>query len=545
MTGPRWITGFTLSFLGLVLCALLSVTPLIRVPDAVITLHLPTGELLARASNWLPARLGSLDKAASAFTEFFALLILAFLCYGLGALLLRRQSPTNNQRVLRGLIWLVAVLVGLIYVATPAMLSHDIIVYANYSRILGAYHVNPYFVTGATFPQDPFTLLNYWSKAISAYGPAWILVCGFFGQMLKPDPATYVTAFRLFALGCNLLNIWLVGRVLHNMGRSARTVTLGMLLFAWNPLLLLESALGGHNDSFMLTFILAGVLLAARAERHGLLPRARGYLPAVAALVLAALVKFTALPILVIYLLFLVSKALRPTADSPREPRLALRNWRPALLILCWSGLTGGLLVLAFYGPFWLGHHPTAILGSFQNAPSSLAAENSFLRSLAEWQKYHPGMQNGVLNLLGMRRFWDDLTILGIVLCLLLGTLRLWQKPTTRTFAVISLLTMSVVLLITPWFFSWYITWLLGLAFVSLPTRQNRFEMALLAFVCTFSFSALITYLFNGNLFGPRYYLVSLFTTIPPVCAFLLTLLWWQPRRGFVRNDNRERGEKR
>lgn len=529
LTKRRWPWKFVLCTSGLVACFLLAVTPLIRIPDRVLTLHLAPGMTLAQFSDWLPRNLGGLNITESAYTELFSLLSLAFLCYGLGALLVRRQSVTDSQRALRAIVWLGALVVGTIYVVTPAMLSHDILVYASYSRVLAVYHANPYFVPISAFPHDPFVASNYWSKAVSAYGPAWILICGLFGGLLHPDADAYTIAFRLFALLVDLLNIWLVGRILQVMGRSARTVTLGMLLYAWNPLLLLESGLGGHNDGLMITFVLAAILLAASAERRGQMLRVRGYLPIVVTLTLAALIKFTALPILAAFLLFLASKALRQSADSPHELRLALRDWRPALPILVWSGLCAVLVALAFYGPFWLGHSPLAIVDSFRNVPSSLNSENSFMRSIGEWKRLNPAFHNGLLDFLGSRHFWDDLTITSIILCLLIGAKRLWQKPTTRTVVVISLSTMSVVLLITPWFFDWYITWLLGLSAVCLPVRLNRAEAALLALVYTFSFSALFTYLFNGNLFGSHYYLVSLFSTIPPACAFLITMILWEP----------------
>ncbi len=355
-------TGFLLCALGLVACVLFTVTPLIRIPDPVISLHLAPGFFLANASSWLPSTLGSANQLSSAYIEFFLLIILAFLCYGLGALLMGRQAGANSQKKIRRIIWLSAVLAGTIYTVTPAMLSHDILVYASFGRVLGIYHANPYFVPIATFPQDPFTALNYWSAAISAYGPIWMLICGFFGWLLSPDPITYVVVFRLFALAAQLLNIWLVGRVLQTMGRSPRIVTLGMLLYAWNPLLLLESGLGGHNDGFMLTFVLTGILLAARAETGTATLYTRGYLLATAALTLAVLVKFTALPILAIYLLFQAYKLLRSTVNSPRELKRALRNWRAATLALLQSCLVGTLLTLIFYGPFWFGHDLNAIM---------------------------------------------------------------------------------------------------------------------------------------------------------------------------------------
>lgn len=535
LTKRRWPGELILCAVGLVICFLLTITPLKRIPDPVLSLHLAPGEFLERASSWLPGNLGKLNGLTSSYTEFFLLMSLAFLCYGLGALVVRRQPMTDHQSTLRSIVWLGALIVGAIYVVTPATLSHDVLVYASYSRLLATYHANPYFVPISAFPHDPFAVSNYWSNVISAYGPIWMLVCGLFGELLRPDVNTYTLVFRLFALAFDLLNVWLVGRILQVMGRSARTVTLGMLLYAWNPLLLLESALGGHNDGFMITFVLAGVLLAASAEKRGQILRAQGYLPAVALLTIAALVKFTALPVLAAFLLFLASKALRPTADSPHELRLALRDWRFALPVLIRASLAALLIALVLYLPFWVGHSLAAIVDSFKSPPSALYSENSFMRSLGEWRKHHPTLHNGLLDFVSSRHFWDDLTIASIVVCLLIGASRLWRKPTTRTFVVIALSTMSVVLLITPWFFDWYITWLLGLATICLPVRLNRIEAALLALVYTFSFSALFTYFFNGNIFGSHYYLVSLFTTIPPACAFLITMVWWRP----VHNERR------
>lgn len=519
--GRRWPVGILLCTLGFLVCILLTVTPLIRVPDPVLKLHIAAGSLLALASSWLPTSPGTI--AQNAYGELFLLLALASLCYGCAALLIQRRTGFN-QRWIRNCIWIGVLLAGAIYTITPGMLSHDILVYASYSRVLTAYHANPYFIPIAAYPHDPFTPVDYWRKAVSAYGPLWMLICAFWGWLLSPEPAIYVVGFRAFALAIHLLNTWLVGRTLQTMKRSPQTVTLGMLLYAWNPLVLLESSLGGHNDVFMLTFVLAGILLAVQAEQRGQALRVRGYVPVIITLTLAALVKFTALPIVGAYLLFLGCKALQPATAG------AQHNWAKAIYTLLWSALAALLVTLLFYGPFWLGHSVVTIIKSFQNPPSAIGAENSFLRSLIEWLKHHPVYwTNGLVEFVNNRRLWDILTYIAIVLCLIVGMVKFWPRPTVRRVVVVALATMSVVLLITPWFYSWYVTWIIGLAVLCLPVRPHRTSAALLAFTFTFSFSALLTYLFYGGLFDPRNYLDSLFTTIPPVCAFLLTLLLWQP----------------
>lgn len=529
--------GFALCALGFVICVLLMVAPLARMPDRVTTLHIAVGSLLATVGSWLPSNFGlasnPLDaRGSTACIEFFLLLALAGICYGLGALLVQRRAEASNQRSLRYLIWASAILAGTIYVLTPAMLSHDIVAYASYGRVLAVYHSNPYFVAIATFPHDPFTSVNYWSKTVSAYGPIWMFVCGFFGLLLHPTLADYTLAFRFFALAMHLLNTWLVGCTLRQMDRAPRTVTLGMLLYAWNPLALLESSLGGHNDVLMVTFVLLSILLAVRAEKRGQLLLPRGYLPPVVALTLATLVKFTALPILATYLIFLICKTLRPTTESSHELKQALRNWRPALALLAGSLLSVLLVALAFYGPFWFGHSPQAIASSFKDVPSSLYSQNSFMRATTAWLNYKPAT-TFPYTLLTYRRFWDLLTYLALASGLILGTLRLWSRPTTKTFVLAALATLGAVLLITPWFFSWYITWIIGLVVVCLPLRQGRVQSALLAFTLTFSFSALLTYLFVSRYqpFDSWAYLVSILTTVPPTCAFLLALVLWRPAR--------------
>ncbi|MEO7022102.1 MAG: hypothetical protein ABI234_18280 [Ktedonobacteraceae bacterium] len=537
------LIGFALCTLGLVLGILLTVTPLTRLPDGVVHLHSALGTLLVNVGGWLPKNLELLSDpvnalASAAWVEFFLLLGLVTLCYGLAAWLVARQTEARDQHLLRSFIWVGTLLAGGIYVCTPAMLSHDILVYAGYGRVLAIYHANPYFVPSAAFPHDPFTAINFWANTVSIYGPIWIYICGLFSQFVPSTPTSYVLAFRLFALVIHLLNSWLVGRILQQMGRAPRTVTLGMLLYAWNPLMLLESSLGGHNDILMILFVLLGVLLAARTEQRGQVLHIRGYLPPIVALTLAVLVKFTALPILAACLLFLVCKTLRPTDDSARTFQQLRRNWRPALLLLVWSVSAILLLVLALYGPFWFGHTLTDILAGFKHSPSALYNENSFMHSTVVWLHEQPA-RIFPLTLLTYRPFWDMLTYLGPALCLILGAYKLWLTPTTKNFVLIALIALIPVLLAAPWFFSWYVSWIVSLAVVSLPVRSSRIQTAVLAFTLTFSVSVLLTYLFTNNYqpFHTWAYLVSAITIMPPTCAFFLMLVLWQPAHKYTRGD--------
>ena len=521
----QWSMGMILCTLLFVICILLTITPLTRIPDTDFSMRLPVGSFLGMASGWFPLFIGTTSQTTSDFIELCGMSALACLCYVVGALLIRRQTEKSSQLLVRCCIWSATILAGGIFLVTPALLSHDTLSYAGYSRLLAVYHANPYFVTMSSFSRDPLTAANQWGQAVSVYGPIWMFVCGILGWLLRPDATAYVISFRCIALAAHLLNCWLIGRTLQTMGRSPRAVTLGMLLYAWNPLVLLESGLNGHNDVFMVTFILLGVLLGVHAEMQNRLLTPRGYLLPAVAFTLAVLVKFTSLPILAAYLLLLACKALRPTSTDPQEVRQALsRHGKRAAWVLGWSVFTASLLALLLYGPFWFGQSLHAIIGSFTNNTAASWAENSFMRSVIAWEQIHPAQkQNHLVVFLSTRQLWNDLNFAAIALCLVLGARHLWFHPTIKAFLTLALATMCIVLLLTPWFYPWYLTWIVGLAALCLPTRQqSRVTWALFALAYTFSFSAFLIYLFSSGLLGKYGYLVSLCNTLPPVCVFLL-----------------------
>lgn len=523
--------------LAFVVCILLSVAPLSRISDPVILLQTPFGAQLAQVGAWLPNDIGltadrMASQASTGYIEFLALIALAFTIYGLCALFIQRRAPAHNQLALR-LIWLGTILAGLIYVFTPAMLSHDIFVYASYGRVLAIYHNNPYFAPLSAFPLDPFNELNYWANATAAYGPFWLYICSLWGFVLGPQPLGYVLAFRLFALAMHLLNIWLVATTLRTSGQSSRVVLLGTLLYAWNPLVLMESSLGGHNDVFMVTLLLVGILLSIRAEKRGQLTHPRGYLPPLTAFTLAALIKFTMLPLVVLFIIFLTWKVLRPAQSPALSFRKAIvHHWRPALLTAGIATISGCLLALALYAPFWIPHDFIGIQHTFTRTPSAEFAENSILLAIFKWYEANNHQPDYlVLQVLSARWTWDTINTVVLAGFLITGAFWLWRAPTIRTLILAAVATLGGLLIITPWFFSWYIIWLIGLVVVCLPLAHDRLGRSLLAFTLTFSVSAFATYLFKDGIppFGTWIGWVCLITITPPLLAFLIAFLTWRP----------------
>jgi len=494
------VQAIALGALAMTLCILVAVTPIVRKAGKPFLMQLPANPYLLWWGSWLPrdmqlAQDSSISKIATNELQFLLLMAIAFIIYGLCALFIRRQPAQGEYRGIMRLIWIDAIVIGLIFVYTPSMLSRDIFVYAGYGRVIVAHHANPYFTTLSTFPQDPITVYDDWASATSAYGPAWLVISAAGAFLLGTSPAGYVIGFRLFDLAAHLLNTWLVATILKKRGQSPRTITLGTLLYAWNPLMLLESGLGGHNDILMITLVLLGILLSFRAEKRNF-SRPVYYLPPVIAFTLAALVKFTALPLLAFFVVLLAFRTFVPSQGT-REGYLG--SWRSTLSKVLVSCTVSGLLALIFYAPFWIRHSVHDIVQSFSSPPSAYFSENSMLRVIFEWIKLHglPSYTSWTYTALytfSQRNVWDKINYATLFCLLIAGAVWLWRVPTIRTLMLASLATLGVLLVVTPWFFSWYVTWLVGLAAVCLPTTNDRIGRALVAFTLTFSASALVIY---------------------------------------------------
>lgn len=519
---------FTFAF---ILCILISIAPLVRLAG-VTFYQLPTNFFLTLLGAWLPIDFGlAADPRASQISThallFLACMAIAFIIYGLFAWVIHRHSVQNTGKSLLRWIWAGAVICGVIYIFTPAMLSHDIFVYTGYGRIITIYHANPYFVPLIHFPHDYFLPYDDWKKAVAAYGPLWLTISAIFTPIIGDNTDRALLTYRIFAFAIHLVNISLITRLLRATGQSERIVVLGTLLYAWNPLLLEESSLGGHNDEFMVTFFLLGLLFSVRYELQktgGL----RSYLPSLFAFTLATLIKFIALPLVVLSLVMFARKRLYSAAELLHWQKLP---WRPALLTTILAGLISAAVALVMYAPYWIGHGIDEIVASFTAPPSTTMSYGSIHRAIIRWvQVYGLPPSNSwfyiPMQVLSSHDTWDRINVVALVLLMIVSMVWLWRKPSTRTLVMASLATLGTLLIVTPWFFSWYIAWVLSLAIACLPVKYDRVGRALVAATFTFSATSLIIYLYHQKKapFGEWIGFDFLTTIGPPIVVLLICL---------------------
>ncbi len=218
-------------------CIGASAAPLRRLTSPPVLAVLPTNRLLIEWGAWLPGDLHLVNdvqtsQVSTTNLEFFLLMTLAFVMYGISTYIVRYHLKEAKNTGIWSLLWAGTMLVGLIFVFTPAMLSHDIFVYADYGHTIVVHGSNPYFVPPAAISHDVLTQLDDWRMYIAAYGPLWLTICSFLAWQLGNVPWQYVFAFRLLGLAAHTLNVFLIMLILRRADCSKRTILFGAWVYA-------------------------------------------------------------------------------------------------------------------------------------------------------------------------------------------------------------------------------------------------------------------------------------------------------------------------
>ena len=229
--------------------------------------------------------------------EFMACCVGLFALYAI-VLRLARGIPPRGFMALAGAAS--AVFMGVLLCA-PVMLSSDVYSYAHYGYLLAVKGLNAHsaaaVAVAGTNLDDPFSLGGYFDFVASVYGPFWTVISA--GLVLAGGSHVGLTVllFRGLGAAAALGGAGLIWAILKQI--SPERAALGTLLFLWNPLVVIESALGGHNDTCMMLFALMAVWLHLRGHKAG----------AVVALALSALIKVITWPLAPLYMLMILRRS--------------------------------------------------------------------------------------------------------------------------------------------------------------------------------------------------------------------------------------------
>jgi hypothetical protein len=269
-----------------------------------------------------------------------AAILALFLLYYLAYRLCRKQ----NDRRLWAIVLVGGLLLALVTCCVALITTLDPYDYMARGRITGVYGGNPYVEAPEDYPADRLMQHVAWRDATSAYGPLWEVLSGLVGRWAGDRLWLYVLAYKGLALASYLISTLTIAAILR---RAAPERALsGTLLYAWNPLILLESLANAHNDALMIALILGAFWALGQTDQAPagkLAPGERtwrlvyGEL-ALFLLGLAVLVKFVPILLLPLFLLYLLAGE---------------RGWRRQLGLGLLLLVPLALIAVHYYRPFW------------------------------------------------------------------------------------------------------------------------------------------------------------------------------------------------
>jgi hypothetical protein len=262
--------------------------------------------------------------------------MLAVLFFASFGLVLRRSytdggdDPMVGRMILGG-----AALFSLTLLWMYPLFSQDVFDYIFQTREWVFHHSNPFTHVPQQFGDDPFLKYIAWVGMPSTYGPLWMIITAPLAWLGGNSLLANLFYFKGLEIAAYLGTTLLIYRTLGKV--QPRWQLAGTLLFAWNPLTLMEFAGSGHNDILMLFMVALACWLVVN-ERFTL---------AALALTAGALIKVVAgfaLPLFIIYAL------LQPT----------VRGKRVGFLLRTGALCLGSVLLI--YAPLWDGPDSLAFL---------------------------------------------------------------------------------------------------------------------------------------------------------------------------------------
>ena len=179
------------------------------------------------------------------------ILLFGYYIYFLRQAFLKKLKPK--------IIWLLIIFTSVVLAFSYNAFSYDIFNYIFDAKIITHYHLNPYFHKALDFPGDPMLSFMQWTHRTYPYGPIWLALTtplSFIGHNI------FLVTFFLFkflSAGFYLGSSYLIWKISERILPQFKDFNL--VLFALNPLTVIELLVSAHNDGAMLFFALLAVYL--------------------------------------------------------------------------------------------------------------------------------------------------------------------------------------------------------------------------------------------------------------------------------------------
>ena len=231
---------------------------------------------------------------------FIGLLLLYFIFY-LQLIILTVKKLISKKQIFI-LLLLTVVMLLLSY---PAF-SYDLFNYLFYGRIITHYGLSPYNFRALDFPADTWTRFMHWTHNTYPYGPIWLAITvplSFLGQQKF---IITLILYKLLMAGGFLFS----GLFIYKIAKALKinNPLLILVLFSFNPLIIIESLISSHNDIVMIAFSLVGFYWLIKEKLF----------PSLLFILIASAVKLAVIPLFITWLIVVVFRVYKRSISLPK-----------------------------------------------------------------------------------------------------------------------------------------------------------------------------------------------------------------------------------
>lgn len=173
-----------------------------------------------------------------------------------------------------------SLIIGTLLLLSYPLFSHDLFNYIFDAKILTFYGKNPYQYMPGDFYQDEWLRFMHWTDRRYPYGPSFLIISFIPSFLAIGKFILNFILFKLLFVISYVLSVYALGKI-HKRGA---------ILFATNPLILIEGVVNAHNDLISVALGIVGIYYLWNNHKI------RGRI----ALILSAGIKFLTLPVIIL-----------------------------------------------------------------------------------------------------------------------------------------------------------------------------------------------------------------------------------------------------
>lgn len=184
---------------------------------------------------------------------YIAILILLTISYLFILSLVKKGKVSGRQ------VWITLILASIILTFSYNAFSYDLFNNIFDAKIITYYHLNPYQHKALDFPHDPMLSFMHWIERTYPYGPAWLALATLISFLGGQIFLVTFFLFKILNFACFIGTVYVVKKIAVRI--SQKDSLFSMVLFAFNPLIIIECLVSAHNDIAMMLFALWGIYM--------------------------------------------------------------------------------------------------------------------------------------------------------------------------------------------------------------------------------------------------------------------------------------------